>query len=388
MTRRLDKIAPFRVVEMLEQARTLERAGADVIHLEVGEPDFPTPQGIVEAGVEALRDGYTRYTGALGIPELRQAIADYYRDQLGFAVATDRVIVTAGASAGLQLAITAICDVGDGLLLPDPGYPCNEVFALSAGVEPQSLPTRAEDRFQPRPELLRAHWQPNTRAALLASPSNPVGSALRVAELAELAATVHGLGGTLLLDEIYQGLMFGQPHYATGLAVNSELVSINSFSKYFGMTGWRLGWLVVPDALVEPVQRLAGNLYISPSAPAQRAALAAFSEDTLTLCEARRLELVRRQQRLTAGLRELGFGIPVVPEGAFYVFADIAPLGVEPAAMAFCERLLKEAEVALAPGIDFGSNGTASMVRFACTVDLDRIDVALERIGAALVGWR
>lgn len=386
MTRRIDRVPVFRAVEMLEQARSLELAGHDVIHLEVGEPDFPTPEPIVAAGIQALRDGHTRYTPALGTDALRKAISDYYGNQLGLSIAPGRIVITAGASAGLLLAITWLCDPGESLLLPDPGYPCNAVFARTVGAQPLALPTAVEDRWQPQPAAVASHWQSTTRGLLVASPSNPIGSSLSAAALTALLEVVRERGGRLLLDEIYQSLMLREPDYASGLAVADDLVSINSFSKYFGMTGWRLGWLVLPEDMLPGMERLAQNLFISPSAPAQQAALAAFHPETIELCEQRRLELVLRQQRLAAGLRQLGFGLPVMPDGAFYLFADIEPLGLGLSGVDFCRRMIEEARVALTPGIDFGSNGTETMVRFACTTSVDRIDEALLRMARVLSG--
>lgn len=377
---RIDRIPPFRVIEVRERAQALEASGRDVIHLEVGEPDFPTPEAVVEAGVRALRDGATRYTAALGIAPLREAIAADYRERLRVAVEPEQIVVTAGASGALLLAMLAVCNPGDELLLPDPGYPSNEVFALASGLEPRALPTQAADGWQPTVAAVRDAWRAATRALLLASPSNPAGATLDATTLRALDTCVREQGGVLLLDEIYQGLPLTDLAYRSGLAIVPDLITINSFSKYFCMTGWRLGWLVVPRVLVEPIERLTQNLFISPSAPAQAAALAAFSPPVLEECEHRLTELVRRQRRLLAGLKQLGFGVPVEPKGGFYLFADLAPLGLELSGMEFCHRLLEEQGVALTPGIDFGQNGTAQMVRFAATSSEARIDEALLRI--------
>lgn len=376
------------MVEVLERARALARTGHDVIHLEVGEPDFETPAAIVSAGQAALAEGHTRYTEALGIPELRQAVAGHYR-RMGINLDAERVVITAGASGALVLAAALLLDPGSELLLPDPGYPCNEVFARLVGARPVALPTQAENAFQPSPAQVEAAWTANTRALLLASPSNPTGAVLAPAQLQALTATVRGLGGVVLFDEIYQGLVFDvpAPHWS-GLAVDDELLIINSFSKYFGMTGWRLGWLVLPQRMLAAVSALAQNLFISPSAPAQQAALAAFSAAALADCEARRTQFEARRAVLRQGLVELGFGIPVEPAGAFYVFADITPLNLGMDGMAFCRRLLEEEYVAVTPGIDFGRNGTDRFVRFAYTDSVPRINSALQRIAAALQRWQ
>lgn len=393
---RLAQVRPFRVVQVLERAQELARQGVDVIHLEVGEPDFRTPEPIVRAGQRALEDGQTRYTPALGIAPLRAAIADHYA-ALGVPVAPERVLITNGASGALALAAALLLDPGDELLLPDPGYPCNQVFAHLVGAQPVALPVTAAQRFQPTPAQVRAAWGPRTRALLVATPSNPSGSMLTVAELQALAETVRDLGGVLIVDEIYQGLVFGEGvRHQTALKLASDLFVINSFSKYFAMTGWRLGWMVVPEAAVAPMAALAANLFIAPSAPAQQAALSAFSGNVLAQCEARRQTLEVRRRVLLQGLAELGFGLPVAPDGAFYVLADLSPLGLRgPGAddngltgLAFCEALLEDTGVALTPGIDFGDHGTEHLVRFAFTEPAPRLELALSRIGAFCQRYR
>ena len=388
LARRVAEIAPFRVVEVLERARALERMGHDVIHLEVGEPDFDTPQGILDAGVHALRAGHTRYTESLGTPELRAAIAGHYQG-MGAAIDPARVVVTNGASGALTLAAALLLDPGSELLLPDPGYPCNEVFAHLVAARPVALETFAADGYQPRPEQVRAAWGPNTRALLLASPSNPTGSVLGIKQLQALCECVRELGGVVVLDEIYQGLVFGgnAPHW-TGLSVADDLIVINSFSKYFCMTGWRLGWLVLPESMVPAAAALAQNLFIAPSAVAQQAALAAFAPETMATCELRREAFAERRDVLLRGLRRLGFGIPVVPQGAFYLLADLTPLELPFTGLEFATRMLEEAHVALTPGVDFGSNQTEYAVRFAYTDSVNRLEQALDRMEAAIARWR
>ncbi|MEM6707361.1 MAG: aminotransferase class I/II-fold pyridoxal phosphate-dependent enzyme [Pseudomonadota bacterium] len=384
MNQRLQQVSTFHVVEMLERAQRLEADGRDVIHLEVGEPDFPTPPLIVEAGVRALNDGVTRYTAALGTDLLRARIAADYAQRLGVQVEPERIAVTSGASGALLLALAAVCDVGDEVLLPDPGYPCNETFALGVGARPVALPTAVTNAWQPCAAEVEAAWGARTRALLVASPSNPAGAVLSRSQLTELIQVVRARDGWLLLDEIYQGLMLEPAEFSSGLDLDPGLISINSFSKFFGMTGWRLGWLVAPAPLIPAIERLAQNLFISPSAPAQAAALAAFEPDTLALCEQRRVSLIERQRCLGSGLAQLGFGLPVAPRGAFYTVADIEPLGLAMDAMTFCKQLLDRAGVALAPGLDFGSNGTDTLVRFAATVPRERLDEACVRIARFL----
>lgn len=386
--RRVAEIAPFRVVEVLERAKALERQGHDVIHLEVGEPDFETPPAIVAAGQRALAGGHTRYTESLGIPELRAAIADYYQ-QMGVSIAADRIVVTNGASGALTLAAALLLDPDSELLLPDPGYPCNTVFARLVGARPVALATSAENGFAPTPAQVRKAWTGQTRALLIASPSNPTGAVLAPAALRALYETVQSLGGVLLLDEIYQGLVFGDNAARwSGLALGDDMIVINSFSKYFCMTGWRLGWLVLPPGASNAAAALVQNLFISPSAPAQQAALAAFAPEVLALCDERRLAYRERRDALITGLRQLGFGVPVVPDGAFYLFADLAPLQLPQNGLQFARQLLEEAHVAVTPGIDFGSNQTERYVRFAYTDTVPRINQALARIADAIARWR
>ena len=383
---RLQRIAPFRVVELLERAKALEATGRHVIHLEVGEPDFPTAEPIVAAGHAALAAGATKYTQALGIPELRERIADYYRTRLGVSVAPERVVVTSGASAGLLLLCALLLDAGDELLLTDPGYPCNEVFVWLVNGEPVRIPLRAANGFTLDPGDVTERWSERTRGILVASPANPTGAVLDRRTLLALVAQARARQGFVILDEIYQGLVFdGRAEYLTGLAVADDLYVLNSFSKYFGMTGWRLGWMVVPEGALDGVARLAQNLFISPPSLSQHAALAAFSDAALAIHEERRAAFARRRDRLVDGLLSLGFDVPLRPAGAFYVYADVSRSGLD--STDFCWRLLEEYGVAATPGVDFGTVAAERFVRFAFTTGEDAIDQAIERICAALSAW-
>jgi aspartate/methionine/tyrosine aminotransferase len=383
---RLARIAPFHVVELLERAKALEAAGRRVIHLEVGEPDFPTAAPIVAAGHRALDSGATKYTQALGIPELRERIADYYRTRLGIDVAAQRIVVTSGASAGLLLLCGLLLNPGDELLLTDPGYPCNEVFARLVNAGPVRVPLSAEAGFALDVAEVAARWTGRTRGLLIASPANPTGAMLDAGTLAALAALARERAGFVILDEIYQGLVFdGQGDYPSGLAVADDLFVLNSFSKYFGMTGWRLGWMVVPESALDGVTRLAQNLFISPPSLSQYAALAAFGDEAMAIHEARRVAFARRRDRLVAGLEELGFRVPLRPPGAFYVYADVSRSGLD--SMEFCWRLLEEFGVAATPGADFGEHAAGRFVRFAFTTAEEAIAEAVERMGTALAAW-
>jgi aspartate/methionine/tyrosine aminotransferase len=383
---RLRRISPFRVMELMERAKTLESAGHRVVHLEVGEPDFVSAEPIVEAGIRALQAGETKYTQALGLPALRERIAEHYRRDLGVEVPPERVVVTAGASGGLLLLNGLLLDPGDQLLLTDPGYPCNEVFVGLVNAEPVRIPVSANKGFQLDPEDLQAHWQPQTRGLLLASPANPTGAIVGRETLAELISITHAQGGFVILDEIYQGLVYADASsYRTGLQIDPDIFVLNSFSKYFGMTGWRLGWMVVPETALDAVSRLAQNLFISPSAIAQHAAIAAFSPAAMAIHEARREAFRLRRDLLCDGLRKLGFRIPVVPGGAFYLYVDVSHCGLN--SYDFCWRLIDEQHVATTPGIDFGEHLADRYVRFAYTTDEASIALGLDRIAAALREW-
>ncbi len=389
---RVQQIQPFRVMQLLERARELERAGAQVVHLEVGEPDFPTAAPLVAAAQAALAAGTTGYTEAAGLPALRAAIAADYQQRLGVDLAPERVLVTAGASGALMLLAALLLEAGDELLLPDPCYPCNLSFLATVNANGRLLATGPETGFLLSAQQIAAHWRGNTRGVLLASPANPTGATYDVESLQAVLETLRARRGLLIMDEIYQGLVYpvpGQPAPAgTVLAQctpDDQVYVVNSFSKFFGMTGWRLGWLVVPAAAVEPLQRLAQNLFIAPSTPAQYAALAAFTPAALAEHERRRRLLGQRRDQLLAGLQQLGFAVPLIPQGAFYLYVDIRHLEMD--AEQFCWRLLNEFQVAVTPGTDFGQHQAGGFVRFAYTQDQAAIALALSRLAQALVAW-
>lgn len=375
-------MAPFRVVQILERARELEQAGRDIVHLEVGEPDFPSAPTIVEAGVAALRAGRTGYTQALGLPALRAAIAATYGD-----LDPRRVAVTTGASAALNLLAAVLVNPSDEVLTTDPGYPCNGVFVAAAGGVARRLPVDEDTRFQMTPELAASAWTANTAGLLLASPSNPTGSMLDRTELRAIGEFAAGRG-FVIVDEIYQGLVYRDRADAPGTALVADdgFFLVNSFSKYYGMTGWRLGWLVAPAWAMDAVERAAQNLYIAPPSAAQYAALAALEPAAMAVHEQRRGIFARRCDRLLAGLSVLGLPVARRPEGAFYVYVDISETGLD--AETFCARLLEEFGVAATPGTDFGSHRANHHVRFAFTVDEARIALGLDRLHSALRRFR
>jgi aspartate/methionine/tyrosine aminotransferase len=374
---RMAGIEPFHVMELMAQAQALEAQGREIVHMEVGEPDFPTPQPVVEAAQRFLAGGHVHYTNALGIAPLREAIAGFYATRYGIAVNPARIVVTAGASGALLLALGALITPGDEWLLTDPGYPCNRHFMRFCEGVPRALAVDATTNFQPTAAQVGAGWTARTRGLLVASPANPTGTLIEPAQLAALWQTVQERGGTLIVDEIYHGLTYGFDA-RTALELSDDIIVINSFSKYFGMTGWRLGWLVVPPNLVRNVEKLAQNLYIAPSTVAQHAALAAFTPATLALCEARRAEFQARRDLLLPGLRRLGFDIATEPKGAFYIYAEIAGLDTDSYRLA--GRLLNEAGVAATPGLDFGNNAPSRHMRFAYTTGAAQLARGLERM--------
>jgi len=365
---------------LLARANELAGLGHHVIHLEVGEPDFDTPQPIAEAGMQAIRDGTTRYTDAQGDPELRQAVCDFYRQAGGIEIEPSRIFITAGASGGLLLLTALLLNPGENLLMTDPGYPCNRHFLSSFNAEGLLVPVSAEDNYQLTPALIDEHWTEDSRGILVASPANPTGSVLSRDDIRDLHGAVSQKGGFMVADEIYQGLVYQDQDAPSALSVTQEALVVNSFSKFFGMTGWRLGWVVVPESLVPDLNKLAQNLFICPSAISQRAAVAAFSRDALDIMQSQRELLQTRRDYLVPELKALGFGIAEVPAGAFYVYARL-PDG-SPRAEEFCSRLLEEQYVAITPGTDFGFHEAEDHVRISYARDITELEHAVERIGA------
>ncbi|MGB5324582.1 MAG: pyridoxal phosphate-dependent aminotransferase [Pseudomonadales bacterium] len=375
---RVADIQPFRVVEMLTRAGALEAAGVDIVHMEAGEPDFPTAPAIVAAAKRALDEGRTRYTPAAGIPELREALSRWYRQQHQIDIPASRIMVTPGGSGALLLLSALLVNPGQGVLMADPGYPCNRHFLRLVEGEAQLVPVGADERFQLTAGKLAEHWRENTVGALVASPANPTGTALDDAQMRALFDACDQRGGALIADEIYQDLVF-EGEVSSILAHTDRAFVMNSFSKFFGMTGWRLGWLVAPEGLVRELEKLAQNLFISSSAPSQYAALAAFEPVTQALLQARKRELGERRNCLLAALRELGFVIEAQPVGAFYIYANIRGIS-QLDAREFCLRLLEEQGVAITPGADFGDHLASEHVRFAYTTSLPRIEEAVRRL--------
>ncbi|MCB1912276.1 MAG: pyridoxal phosphate-dependent aminotransferase [Zoogloeaceae bacterium] len=377
IARRMHDIQPFRAMRILVRASELQAQGEDVIHMEVGEPDFPTPPPICEAGARFIATGNVRYSGAAGIPRLREAIARFYHDRFGVDVAPERIIVTNGASGALMLALGVTTNPGDEWLIPDPSYPSNRHFVRAFEGTARSMPVDAATAFQPTLAQVEAAWTPNTRGLMVATPSNPTGTLLSADEVSKLNAAVRQRGGIMLVDEIYQGLTYGVADH-TALARHDDVFVVNSFSKFFGMTGWRLGWLVAPSCHVGEVEKLAQHFFISPSTPAQHAALAAFEPATLALLEERRSIFRDRRDLLLPALQELGMRIETEPQGAFYIYADVSALANNAEELA--ARLLEEAFVATTPGADFGHHRANEHLRIAYTTSHQRLEEAVERM--------
>jgi aspartate/methionine/tyrosine aminotransferase len=374
---RVDDIAPFHVMELLTRAKALEAAGRHIIHMEVGEPDFPTPAPVIAAAQAHLATGRVFYTPALGLPELREAIAGFYQSRYGIKLPASRIVVTAGASGALLLALACLATPGKEWLLTDPGYPCNRHFVRTFEGVPVNIPVRASSNFQPTLADLEQYWTENTVGALFASPANPTGTMLDTAQLAAIADFVRRHNGQLVIDEIYHGLTY-ERDATSALAHGDDIFVVQSFSKYFNMTGWRLGWLVVPERFTRDIEKLAQNLFISPSTPAQYAALAAFKPETLAILEERRNEFRRRRDFLAPELEKLGFRITAKPEGAFYIYADCSSLTKD--SDEFSRQLLEAAGVAVTPGLDFGTHAPKNHLRFAYTTGIEQLTEAVERI--------
>jgi aspartate/methionine/tyrosine aminotransferase len=377
---RTHAVAPFLAMEFSKHAAVLQAEGHRIIKLNVGQPDFGAPPAVVRAMHAALDENRTSYTPALGIWQLRRAIANHYATRHGLELDPGRVLVTAGASAALLLLTAALVNPGDEVLVADPSYPCNRHFLSSFGAEVKLVPTTPATRYQLDAALVSDHWGPRTRGLMVATPSNPTGTSVPGAELAAMCRYADERDGWRIVDEIYLGLQDGTPQ--TALASDADALVINSFSKYFGMTGWRLGWCVVPSGLVPVLERLAQNYYICPSAPAQYAAVASFDDESIAICEERRTQLVRRRGLVLDGLKAIGLEVAALPDGAFYVYIDISSTGLD--AMTFCERVLQEAHVALTPGYDFGHARADRHVRLSyAAAEADLVE-ALQRLAAVM----
>jgi aspartate/methionine/tyrosine aminotransferase len=374
---RLANIAPFHVMELAKMATELEKQGRHIIHMGIGEPDFTAPPLVLEAAARAMADGRMQYTAATGVPALREAIAAHYQHVYGLNIAPSRIVVTAGASAALLLACAALVEKDAEVLMPDPSYPCNRHFVAAFEGRATMISSGPEHRFQLSDAMVREHWTPATRGVLLASPSNPTGTSIAHDELAKIVASVRERNGFTIVDEIYQGLTYDETPFSA-LSLGEDVIVINSFSKYFNMTGWRLGWLVVPEAMVQPIEKLAQNLFICASSIAQHAGVACFAPESITIYEQRKAEFKRRRDYIVPALRELGFGVPVTPDGAFYVYADCSSLSDDADRLTIA--MLNQAGVVLVPGLDFGPHTARQYIRLSYATSMENLQQAVSRL--------
>jgi len=388
---RAQRIEPFYVMEVAKAASTLAaqvaHTDSPMVFLNIGEPDFTAPPLVQEAACKAIHDGLTQYTQATGMLALRERISDWYLQRFGAIVPSSRIVITAGASTALQLACLALIESGDEILMPDPSYPCNRHFVSAADGSAILIPTTPAERFQLSADKVQSAWGAQTRGVLLASPSNPTGTSIHPSELRRIHEVVSSKGGITLVDEIYLGLSFDEQYGQTALAMDENIVSINSFSKYFNMTGWRLGWMVVPERIVPVIERLAQNLFICPSTVSQYAALACFEAESITEYERRRAEFKARRDYFIPALNALGMNVPVMPDGAFYAWADCSAacqkLGVKGSwDLAF--EIMHKAHVAVTPGRDFGIADTHNFIRFSTASSMSQLKEAIERLKALL----
>ena len=402
ISQRAQRIEPFYVMEMAKSAAAIAReaagTGRPMIYLNIGEPDFTAPPLVREAAERAIRDGRTQYTQATGLPALRERISDWYAQRFGLQVPARRIVATAGASAALQLACLALIDAGDEILMPDPSYPCNRQFVSAAEGRAVLLPATAAERFQLSADKVAEAWGARTRGVMLASPSNPTGTSIHPDELRRIHGVVAERGGLTVVDEIYLGLSYDDTYSHSALGLSDDIISINSFSKYFNMTGWRLGWLVVPDALVDVVEQIAQHLFICASTVSQYAALACFEPDSLAEYERRRAEFKARRDWFVPALRGLGLDVPVTPDGAFYAWADCSRAcdklfasrseynsGMQTAgSWEFAFELMKRAHLAVTPGRDFGHADTARYIRFSTANAMPQLEAAVARLREVL----
>ncbi|MDP2561891.1 pyridoxal phosphate-dependent aminotransferase [Psychrobium sp. 1_MG-2023] len=378
---RAQQIESFKVMDLLSRANELKEQGRDIISMGAGEPDFSTPPLVAKAGIDAIVAGETKYTPSTGIPALQQAIAHFYLQRYQLTIAPERIVITSGASAGLLMVFSLLTDANDNFLLADPGYPCNKQFLRVIEAKAKNIAVSKEDNFQLTAKHIDLAWDKDTAGVLIASPANPTGTMLTKEQLSSLSASVRAKQGYLVVDELYHGLTYEEDAHSV-LEVDDDAFVINSFSKYFGMTGWRLGWVVAPKGAVSSLERLAQNLFISPSTIAQHAALAAFHPQTLLELERRRWEFKARRDLLVAGLEELGFKIEAQPQGAFYLYVNASRFTDD--SYTFCWQLLEDDGIVVTPGIDFGTNQSNQFIRFSYTTSITDIKRVLRRLSIRL----
>ncbi len=379
-----------KAAEQVQASSAYRSSGKKMIRLNIGEPDFTAAPLVQESAMRAIRSGTTQYTHATGLGELRELISQWYKDRFKLKIDPERIVITSGASAALQLACLALIEGGDEILMPDPSYPCNRQFVQASGGIPKLIATTAGARFQLSLSQVQEHWSKNTRGVLLASPSNPTGTSIAPEVLKSIINFTEHKGGITIADEIYLGLSYDDQYGHSALSISDEVISINSFSKYFNMTGWRLGWMVVPPSLVAPIERLAQNLFICPSTISQYAALSCFEPESLALFEQRRSEFKARRDLFVPLLNKMGLEVPVPPDGAFYAWADCSKvckqLGLAGSwELAF--EFLNKAYVAVGPGRDFGLRNMENYIRFSTASSSAELHEAADRL-SQMIGER
>ncbi len=379
--RRIDLIEPFRVMQLLERAKELEAEGKRIIHMEIGEPDFPTPAPVIKAAKKRLDSGENFYTPSTGAPELQQALADWYLHEYDLQIAPERILITPGTSGAFNLIYAVLLDAGESVLLPDPGYPCQRNFIRLAGGEPLNIPVGPETRYHLSSQQVAANWQAKTRAAVVINPGNPTGTLIEDAELAAIAATCAEHDGWLISDEIYHGLTYGaKPPCALESGDAEHTLVVNGFSKRWAMTGWRIGWVIVPENMIDAARRVMQNIFIAAPTLSQFSAIPALSAHR-EVEHMRKAYDVRRCYLLEA-LPRLGFDIVVEPQGAFYIYANVQKLTDD--SRAFCWEMLEKAGVAMTPGEDFGAHRASEHLRFSYATSLDNLKEGIHRIGKFL----
>ncbi len=377
LPKRMQHFSPFYVMELLEKAQQLEASGRDIIHMEVGEPDFSTPERVVKVAQDQLLIGNVKYTAAAGLPQLRNEIAKFYQKNHQLEINPERIFVTPGASGAFILALAATINPQDKIMMADPCYPCNANFVHFFGATPQTVKVTAETAFQLSSRLIADNADQSLKGVIVASPSNPTGTVVESSELAAMINQVNAMDCHFFSDEIYHGLVYAEKA-ETALKFSDNVFVINSFSKYFLMTGWRIGWLVVPEEYIGAVEKLAQNLFISTATLSQYAALEALSDKTRVELEQIVQKFRQRRDFLYHQLLALGFKVPLFPKGAFYIYADCSAFSND--SYAFAYRLLENTGVAMTPGKDFGNNEPNRYIRFAYTSSIAKMSAAIERL--------
>ncbi|NOQ36605.1 MAG: pyridoxal phosphate-dependent aminotransferase [Methylococcaceae bacterium] len=385
MADRMAEISPFYVMTLLQRAKELEKQGRDIIHMEIGEPDFPTPAAIVKAGMDFIQKGDVKYTPASGLPLLREKVAEFYQQQYGVKVAKERIFITPGASGAFLLALGATLNPNEELLMSDPCYPCNSNFVRLFNGKTRFVPVNADNDYQLTAQAIRDSWQSNTKGVICASPSNPTGTIIKAEVLKQSIEAVNELNGCFFSDEIYHGLIYDEKA-TSALEFSDDVFVINSFSKNFGMTGWRIGWLIVPEEFIEATNKLAQNIFIATSTHSQYAALAAFEAEAQQELENRRQELSKRRDFLYQKLQDLGFEMGCKPQGAFYIYANCAKFSDD--SFQFAHDLLEKEGVAITPGKDFGTNDACHHLRFAYTTSINKMAEAMTRLETFLEDYK